>query len=277
MIPDVLDEALVNEARGRVLAQAKAERAAALDFEYPADAADDVNQWVYQLLNKGEVFRQLPVHPVAATLATHLLGADYLLSTLDSHVTYPNNKPMSLHADQWWMPPPMTPGQNYVRQGDITRTSGPKGRPDPATHPITGPLILNIMWMMTDFTATNGATRLVPGSHLSGCIPTADETYDEVVAEGPAGSIVAWDGRTWHGSGLNTSDGARVGVTTYFSGPMIRSLGNQVYGTRRDVLAELDPALRRLIGLMPWNSYGMTDDPDAEFIRAGDDTAPEMS
>jgi ectoine hydroxylase-related dioxygenase (phytanoyl-CoA dioxygenase family) len=126
---------------------------------------------------------------------------------------------------------------------------------------------------MTDFTVSNGATRVVPRSHLSGNIPTAGESYDELQVEGTAGSILAWDGRTWHGSGLNTSDGARVGVTTYFAGPMIRQLGNLVYGTRGEVRSELPDELLALIGFKPFNSYGMTDDPGNDLIRHGDDTA----
>ena len=277
VVPDVIESDATAEIGERVLAQAAGERAAALDFEYPAEAeGDHVNQWVYQLLNKGEVFRTLPLHPVVRNLATHVLGADHLLSTIDSHITYPNNKAMPLHADQWWMPQPVAPGETQVRQGDINRTNGPTGGPEPAHHPITGPLILNVMWMITDFTVTNGATRVVPRSHLSGSVPAPGESYDEVQVVGSAGSILAWDGRTWHGSGLNTSDGPRIGVTTYFSGPMIRGLGNLVYGTPTDVREQLSDELLRLIGFEPWNSYGMTDDPNCQIVRHGDLTAGEL-
>lgn len=274
LVPNVIERSMADEIRNRVLAQAAGERQAALDFEYPSEAdGDEVNQWVYQLLNKGEVFQALPVHPVARALATHVLGKEHLLSTVDSHITYPNNKAMPLHADQWWMPQPVVPGEPLVRAGDIDRANGPKGSPAQADHPITGPLVLNIMWMMTDFTVNNGATRVVPRSHLSGNVPTPGESYNEVQVEGSAGSILAWDGRTWHGSGLNTSAGARVGVTTYFAGPMIRQLGNLVYGTHTSVRGELSGELQALMGFKPFNSYGMTDDPGNGLIRHGDETA----
>ena len=57
----------------------------------PPGVGDDVNQWVYQLINKGHVLRRLPVHEVASALARHLLGAEYLLSSMDAHITYPGN------------------------------------------------------------------------------------------------------------------------------------------------------------------------------------------
>ena len=277
-IPGIIGTDLAAQFADRVTQQAKAERRLELDFEYPADdAEDEVNQWVYQLVNKGDSFWQLPLHPVAQHLATHVLGKDFLLSALDSHITRPNNKPMPLHADQWWMPPPMTPGQDYVRQGNLDRTNGNFGEPTMSTEPITPTFILNIMWMMTDFTVENGATRVVPGSHLSGRVPTGEPRNDELQVEGPAGSILAWDGRTWHGSGLNTSDGPRVGVTTYFSGPMFRGLGNQTFGIHTDVRERLPEEMAVLLGFRPWNTYGMTDDPSANLAKAGDDTVGKLS
>ncbi|MGI9607932.1 MAG: phytanoyl-CoA dioxygenase family protein [Acidimicrobiales bacterium] len=277
VVPDVLDPTVCEEARHRVLEQATAERERGLDHEYQAEAEGEVvNQWVYQLVNKGAVLRQLPVHPVAAALAEHVLGKQYLLSTMDSHITAPGNLEMPLHADQWWMPPPQMPGERHVRQGDIERAGGPIGDPTPADHPITGPLIVNVMWMLTDFTAENGATRLIRGSHLSGRRPDPTRRYDEVIGEGRAGSIVAWDGRTWHAAGVNTSDSPRVGVTTYFCGPMVRQLGNQVHGLRTDVRAEVDEDFLALLGFRPFSSYGMTDDPGDAIVRAGDETVGEL-
>ncbi len=277
VIPDVLDSIEVAAVRERLLHQAEAERAAALDHEYPAEAeGDDINQWVYQLVNKGEALRRLPLHETAAALAGHILGREYLLSSMDAHITYPGNLLMPLHADQWWMPPPQVRVGEYVRQGDITRSGGPIGDPTPSPEPITGPLIINVMWMITDFTVDNGATRFVPGSHLSGRRPDPTRGYDEVVAEGSAGSIVAWDGRTWHGAGLNVTDAPRAGLTTYFCGPMVRQLSNGVYGLRSDLRDELSDELLALLGFKPFSSYGMTDDPSDALVRPGDQTAAMM-
>ena len=278
ILTDVLPPGETEALRARVLEQAAAERALALDHEYPAEAdGDDVNQWVYALVNKGAGLRTLPVHPVAHALATHVLGASYLLSSMDAHITYPGNLEMPLHADQWWMPPPVVPGQPLVRQGDLTRASVATGAPEPSQTPIIGPLILNVMWMLTDFSPDNGATRLVPGSHLSGVSPDPAVPHPAHQVDAPAGSIVAWDGRTWHASGLNTSTGPRVGLTTYFCGPMIRQLTNGVHALRSEVRAELDDEYLALLGFRPWASYGMTDDPSCAVAAPGDETAGELA
>lgn len=58
-------------------------------------------------------------------------------------------------------------------------------------------LIVATMWALTDFTADNGATLIVPGSHLWDLdrAPTAEET---VSAEMEAGSVLLWLGGTLH-------------------------------------------------------------------------------
>jgi len=275
---DVIDPQTVAAVRQRLSAQAAGERAQALDHPFPAEAdGDHVNQWVYLLHNKGEIFRELALHPTARALATHVLGADHLLSAIDSHITYPDNKPMPLHTDQWWVPQPEMPGVPHNRQGDIVRGDGPFGEPVKADRAIAGPFVLNMMWMISDFTIENGATRLVPGSHLSGVQPSGEPRPDEVQPEGTAGSAVIWEGRMWHGSGVNTGDSPRFGLTTFFSAPVIRSLTNMTYGTRPEVFDDLDDEMKRLLGFAPWNGWGATDEPNAAFARPGVETVGEVS
>lgn len=274
---DLLDEDLVAAIRQRLSDQAAGERAAALDYRFPADAeGDDVNQWVYLLHNKGTLFHQLALHPVARALAAHVLGADHQLSAIDAHITFPDNKAMPLHTDQWWMPQPRMPGERHNRQGDLVRGGGPFGEPAPSTTAISPPMVLNFMWMISDFTVENGATRVVPGSHLSGVQPTGEPRSDEVQPEGTAGSAIVWDGRMWHGSGINTSTGPRLGLTTFFCGPVVRALTNMTYATRPEVFEGLDGDMKRLLGFAPWNGYGATDDPLADFARPGVETAGEL-
>jgi len=67
-----------------VVVQAEAERATAASFTYSETAfGDEVNQWVNQLLNKGEIFRVLPAHPAARGLASHVLGGLMLPRHID--------------------------------------------------------------------------------------------------------------------------------------------------------------------------------------------------
>jgi ectoine hydroxylase-related dioxygenase (phytanoyl-CoA dioxygenase family) len=73
------------------------------------------------------------------------------------------------------------------------------------------PIVCNSMWALTDFTAANGATRLVPGSHL-GPNPDYGGKYETIAAEMPKGSVLIWDGALWHGGGANTTNTRRIGL-----------------------------------------------------------------
>ena len=64
---------------------------------------------------------------------------------------------------------------------------------------------------LTDFTAANGATRFVPGSHLWPKERLA-RNEDVACAEMPAGALVAWLGRTLHGYGANSGAEPRHGI-----------------------------------------------------------------
>ena len=174
--------------------------------------------------------------------------------------------------------------------GVLSVHSGKIGSPTPGNSYETGPAAgglplarprpsfgVSTIWAFDDFTAENGATRVVPRSHLSGCQPDPARTdYGEIPIEAPAGSVLVWEGRTWHAAGLNVSDHPRYGVVTYFCAPIIRSLGNLTYGMRSETRDAMGPDLLKLAGFTPWNSYGMTDDPYADVARAGDDTAGRL-
>ena len=66
IVADALSPEEVTALRARITEQAAAERVRALDYHYQAEAeGDDVNQWVYQLINKGKEFQHLALPPTA--------------------------------------------------------------------------------------------------------------------------------------------------------------------------------------------------------------------
>ena len=72
-------------------------------------------------------------------------------------------------------------------------------------------IICNTMWAITDFTAQNGATRVVPGSQKRDRSPNFGEAIDTVPAEMRRGSVLVFDGSIWHGGGANRAPpGARA-------------------------------------------------------------------
>ena len=69
--------------------------------------------------------------------------------------------------------------------------------------------------MIDEFRPDNGATRFVPGTHHWSHTPEAVMTdrrtdYDgQLLATGPAGSLIVFNGSTWHGHAANSSNAPR--------------------------------------------------------------------
>lgn len=243
--------------RARLLEQTAAEEQQGASFHLP-----DRKQLVRFLINKGKVFHGIVLHEGLHSVLKHVLGESYLLSSYHAHFAHPGGT-TNYHTDQFWMPPPTNEHkQTMVRPGSITR-QGNRGHS--TTHQelmqnrsISPAVVCNAMWMIDDFTEENGATLVVPGSHLSGREPDNDSDRDAnwVSAVGPAGTVCIFEGRTWHSTGTNLSGEPRIGLTTNFCAPQFRQQDNFPFGTRPEVLKEASDRLLELLGFIPWQGYG---------------------
>ncbi len=216
-------------------------------------AAGGVNQRLWMLVNKGQAFIDLLFHARSRELAGEVLGEHYLLSSFTANIANPGGVPMLLHTDQWWAPQPTLRDRHGLRVGSITRQRFDEH--DGTTDAIAPAACCNIMWMLDDFTAENGATRVVPGSHLSGRQPNEKDDAEAVPACAPAGSAMFIDGRLWHGTGANRSEAPRRGVLTTYCGPQYRTQENFTIGTRSEVLQRATPDLLALLGFQVWGGY----------------------
>jgi ectoine hydroxylase-related dioxygenase (phytanoyl-CoA dioxygenase family) len=76
---------------------------------------------------------------------------------------------------------------------------------------------LSLMIAISDFTAENGATQVVPGSHLWDDFSVEAKPEQVVQAVMPAGSAMLYTGKTIHGAGANvTEDQVRFGIHLSF-------------------------------------------------------------
>lgn len=298
LVADALSTSEVRALRTRLEEQAAAEKQRGLAFEDGGpkqqwgsfrdeegrlkpdaftEAGGGVNQRIWMLINKGGVFRELLNHQGIHELVSHVLGTDYLVSSFTANIAKPGSVAMDLHTDQWWMPSPIGRGRSPLPVGSMTRTNSNEGEAEQPSM-IAPPVVVNVMWMLNDFSSENGGTRLVPGSHLSGRRPNKerDEGVETVAAVGKAGSAMVFDGRLWHGTGANVSDGPRLGVLITFCGPQFRSQENYTVGTAPEVLQEASPRLLALLGFKIWNAYGRIEHPTAEFISPGETSLGEM-
>lgn len=228
-----------------------------------------VNQRVWMLANKGRCFRDLLVHPLVDALVGHVLGERFLLSQMSANIARPGGVRMGLHTDQWWMPQPVRPGGAGTRPGDVTRAAAQAFVAPDLALGIAPAVVANTMWMLSDFTAKNGATEVVPGSHRSGAHPPAgDQSQCGIVAaEAPAGTLLVFDGRLWHGTGACTGDDARLGLLATFCGPQFRPQENQTLGLDPALWPELDEKLKFRLGFVPWNAYGRVESPAARAVH----------
>lgn len=75
------------------------------------------------------------------------------------------------------------------------------------------PLIMVALFMLDDFTVENGATRIVPYSHLRSDYPENKKIYDEeIIIEASKGSVLIFNAALWHGGGKKTKDSSRWAV-----------------------------------------------------------------
>jgi ectoine hydroxylase-related dioxygenase (phytanoyl-CoA dioxygenase family) len=171
--------------------------------------------------------------PSAVDMIAHPLvldAADKVLwekkTTFQLHLTQaitigPGAEPQYLHRDQWCF--------------------------DFFPFPDDMQVEVSTIWALCDFTEANGATRVVPGSHLDGD-PRALTHADTVPAEMPRGSVVLYTGRTVHGGGANTSDQWRTGVNVDYVLGWLRQEENQYLSVPIEIARQLPERVQRLMG-----------------------------
>jgi len=103
------------------------------------------------------------------------------------------------------------------------------------------------MWALTDFTGANGATRVVPGSHLDEDLKQF-ALEDSLPAEMTAGSVLLYTGSLYHGAGPNSTDRDRIGLIVHYSLGWLRQEENQYLGCPAEVLEVLPEKMLRLMG-----------------------------
>jgi ectoine hydroxylase-related dioxygenase (phytanoyl-CoA dioxygenase family) len=178
---------------------------------------------IYNLLAHGGIYQQVPVHPRILPIIEGVLDHGCLVSSLSSIAIGPDEAAQPLHADDQLIPLP----KPHVS------------------------IICNSMWALTDFTAANGATRLVPGSHRADRSPHPFGEPAEaqaVSAEMAAGSVLVFDGSIWHGGGANRTAERRLGLAMNYCSGWMRQQENQQLGIPREVAQTFSPRLRKLVG-----------------------------
>lgn len=114
-------------------------------------------------------------------------------------------------------------------------------------------VMITALWALDDFTTANGATRIVPGSHLR---PAGKPDAAEAVpAEMPAGSVLLFSGRLYHGAGANTATRPRLGVVIDYIQPWLRPCEAHTLSASHAEVRQLPKRLQELLGFNQPTAY----------------------
>ena len=105
----------------------------------------------------------------------------------------------------------------------------------------------NTIWAITDFTAENGATRVVPGS--TSWADDAEIPTEKIrQAEMSAGSVLVYSGSVFHSGGENRSQADRIGINITYTLGWLRQEENQYLTCPPELAKNLSPDLQQLAG-----------------------------
>lgn len=178
---------------------------------------------VSDFVNRGAEFDDVYVFAPLLEACCRVIGRPFKLSSLHARTLRPHTSAGDLHVD--------------VRRGSLDWP------------------LLGFILMIDEFRPDNGATRFVPGSHRWSGTPEdtmADsraEYAGQVLACGDAGSLLVFNGSTWHGHTANTSDKPRRSIQGAFI-PRDGRAGTDFAARMPAVtLARLGPLARHLLAL----------------------------
>jgi hypothetical protein len=139
---------------------------------------------VHDLVNRGPAFDPLYVHPPVLEACELIIQQPFRLSAMSARTLRARSPAQDLHVDY---------------------------NSDAAGWPMLG-----FIFMLDDFRPDNGATRFVPGSQhrstLAGVVDCRADHVEQILACGPAGSMVVYNGSVWHGHTANRCDTPRRSI-----------------------------------------------------------------
>jgi ectoine hydroxylase-related dioxygenase (phytanoyl-CoA dioxygenase family) len=111
------------------------------------------------------------------------------------------------------------------------------------------PLMLNMLVMLDDFTVENGATYLLPGSHLLAQCPSDNDFFNNAIhGTGKSGDILVWNSNLFHASGINATKKVRRALPITFSLPYYKQLIDYPRAIGYEQYFNLNEQMRVLLG-----------------------------
>jgi ectoine hydroxylase-related dioxygenase (phytanoyl-CoA dioxygenase family) len=184
-----------------------------------------VTERVYTLVARGKVFEEIASDARLLAIVGAFLKPNFLLSASHAINIMPGETAQNLHTDDGFYLVP---------------------RPRPAIG-------VSVIGAIDAFTAENGGTVMLPGSHLWG--PKELDHFrrnpgkvQQVPLEMPPGAIAVFPGTLVHGAGANRSKAPRLAYTNQYCEPWVRTQENFFLSIPRDRVRDMSPELQSLLG-----------------------------
>jgi ectoine hydroxylase-related dioxygenase (phytanoyl-CoA dioxygenase family) len=108
---------------------------------------------------------------------------------------------------------------------------------------------INIMISVDAFTAENGGTLVVPGTHQTAPAPSPAFMMDHALAiEAPPGSLLIFDSTLWHAAGRNTSGRDRLAINHQFTRSFVKRQIDYVRALGPALMETLPARTQQLLG-----------------------------
>ncbi len=219
LIPNLMPASEAAEARSRVLELAASPSVSELGKHRTGQ------QHVRGLLAHGEIFERIVQHRALIEIAEAMLGDDMTLGAYSARILHRGATEMGVHIDYpyWAMRGPFT---------------------------LRPPLMVQVIWMLQDFTEQNGATLVAPRSQLRCARPNREQFAREAIKiTGGAGDAIISHGLLWHDTSPNRTAEPRVAVLINYGQKVIRPLDTEIAKVPPAVVERATPKLRQLLGL----------------------------
>lgn len=172
---------------------------------------------VWALLARTRCMDRAALDPVTLDVVERIIGPGAQFCMTYATQVHPGQDAQTLHYEQGIYPLP--------RDRDVMVTA---------------------IWALDDFTADNGATLVIPGSHQRAQgKPSGSEA---VPVEMAAGSVLLFPGRLWHGAGANTSTRPRLAVVIDYAQPWLRPCEAHTLSADPGQVRRLPRRLQELLG-----------------------------
>ena len=215
ILPKVIDTELITAIKHELSPFLQGQHPGRNDFE------GLYSERVYALLSKAPSIAKIIEHPAVLPILDALLPPGFLLSAALAIHVHPGETPQPMHIDD---------------------NAGNLPFPRPRAH-----FGVSTIWALDDFTADNGATEVVAGSHRW---PEERQAKEDEITQVvmPAGSVIVFLGTLLHRGGANRSASDRLAITPQYCLPGLRQIENMALAVPPSVAGQYSPRIQEMLG-----------------------------